>query len=92
MAQVWNPATTLKDRRDLMPVITPAYPSMCSTFNVSKSTLQKIMEEIRRGLDCSLQMEVCVCVCVCVLAALTLAAAERLHGLATAVRAVRFLH
>jgi poly(A) polymerase len=31
MLRVWNPAANPKDRRDLMPVVTPAYPAMCST-------------------------------------------------------------
>lgn len=34
---------------------------MCSTFNVSKSTLHKIMQEVRRGQDCSLALEVRGC-------------------------------
>lgn len=32
-----------------MPIITPAYPAMCATHNISKSTFQVIMRELKRG-------------------------------------------
>jgi len=32
-----------------MPVITPSFPSMCSTFNVSESTKEVIYRELHRG-------------------------------------------
>jgi poly(A) polymerase len=32
-----------------MPVITPAYPSMCATHNVTQSTLQILKNELERG-------------------------------------------
>jgi poly(A) polymerase len=40
------------DRRDMahrMPVITPAYPSMCSTHNITSSTMSVIRNEMLRG-------------------------------------------
>lgn len=32
-----------------MPVITPAYPSMCSTHNITQSTMTIIKNEMLRG-------------------------------------------
>jgi poly(A) polymerase len=34
-----------------MPIITPAFPSMCATHNVTKSTLKVIQRELKRGGD-----------------------------------------
>ncbi|KAI7868599.1 Poly(A) polymerase central domain-containing protein [Spinellus fusiger] len=45
----WNPKTNHRDRTHMMPVITPAYPSMCATHNVSKSTKAIILGELRRA-------------------------------------------
>jgi poly(A) polymerase len=36
-----------------MPVITPAYPSMCSTHNVTRSTLEVITQEFIRAAEIS---------------------------------------
>lgn len=36
--RVWNPKIYPQDKSHRMPVITPAYPSMCSTHNVTQST------------------------------------------------------
>lgn len=41
------------DSFHLMPVITPAYPSMCATFNISRSSMAIINRELRRGLEIS---------------------------------------
>ncbi|KAJ2454296.1 polynucleotide adenylyltransferase [Coemansia sp. RSA 2336] len=48
--RVWNPQVYPSDRAHKMPIITPAYPSMCATHNVSQSTKQIIETEIKRGL------------------------------------------
>ncbi|KAI8804867.1 Poly(A) polymerase central domain-containing protein [Cladochytrium replicatum] len=40
--RIWNPKIYPQDKAHKMPVITPAYPSMCATHNVTAST-QKIM-------------------------------------------------
>ncbi|OAA44897.1 Poly(A) polymerase [Metarhizium rileyi] len=51
--RVWNPKIYKGDSFHLMPVITPAYPSMCATFNISRSSMAIINRELRRGLDIS---------------------------------------
>ncbi|KJK62861.1 PAP1 like protein [Aspergillus parasiticus SU-1] len=49
--KVWNPKIYHGDRFHLMPIITPAYPSMCATHNVSMSTKTVILRELQRGGD-----------------------------------------
>jgi len=39
------------DRYHLMPIITPAYPSMCATHNITSSTKKIISRELERGGD-----------------------------------------
>ncbi|KAL1153860.1 hypothetical protein V6Z11_A09G203400 [Gossypium hirsutum] len=53
--QVWDPRKNPKDRYHLMPIITPAYPSMNSSYNVSSSTLRIMTDEFQRG------SEICEC-------------------------------
>lgn len=47
--RLWNPTMNMGDRRHLMPIVTPSYPSMNTTHNVSQSTLKVMKEEISRG-------------------------------------------
>ncbi|KAL0535559.1 hypothetical protein IC582_029894 [Cucumis melo] len=54
---VWDPRRNPKDRYHLMPIITPAYPCMNSSYNVSASTLRIMTEEFQRGHDICEVME-----------------------------------
>ncbi|PQE13180.1 Poly(A) polymerase protein [Rutstroemia sp. NJR-2017a BBW] len=47
--RVWNPKVYKGDSFHLMPIITPAYPSMCATHNITKSTKEIINRELARG-------------------------------------------
>lgn len=49
--RVWNPKIYAQDRSHRMPVITPAYPSMCATHNITESTKKIILQEFKRGVQ-----------------------------------------
>ncbi|KAH9943189.1 polymerase [Epithele typhae] len=49
--RVWNPRLYPQDRNHRMPIITPAYPSMCATHNVMRSTQTIMTEEFKRGSE-----------------------------------------
>lgn len=49
--RAWNPTANATDRAHRMPIITPSYPSMCSTHNVSASTQHVITQELKRGAE-----------------------------------------
>ncbi|GAA6001779.1 hypothetical protein JCM10207_002316 [Rhodosporidiobolus poonsookiae] len=49
--RVWNPKLYPSDRSHRMPIITPAYPSMCSTHNVTLSTQQIMTAEFKRAAE-----------------------------------------
>ncbi|XP_072999052.1 nuclear poly(A) polymerase 1-like isoform X1 [Typha latifolia] len=54
---VWDPRKNFRDRLHQMPIITPAYPCMNSSYNVSSSTLRVMTEEFQRGYDICEAME-----------------------------------
>ncbi|KAL0950111.1 hypothetical protein HGRIS_010109 [Hohenbuehelia grisea] len=49
--RVWNPKLYPSDRLHRMPIITPAYPAMCSTHNVTASTQMIMTEEFKKGSE-----------------------------------------
>ena len=49
--RIWNPKVYNGDRYHLMPIITPAYPSMCATHNISLSTKEIVIREWKRGVE-----------------------------------------
>lgn len=49
MFKIWNPKVNPQDRMHLMPIITPAFPCMNSTHNVSETTKRIILAEITRA-------------------------------------------
>ncbi|KAI0698571.1 poly-A polymerase [Cytidiella melzeri] len=49
--KVWNPKLYPADRSHRMPIITPAFPSMCATHNVSASTQMIMTEEFKKGSE-----------------------------------------
>ncbi len=56
--RVWNPKVYKGDSFHLMPIITPAYPSMCATFNITRSSMTIIKRELQRGLEITEQVMV----------------------------------
>ena len=49
--RIWNPKVYNGDRFHLMPIITPAYPSMCATHNITMSTKAILIRELMRGVE-----------------------------------------
>ena len=49
--KVWNPKLYGSDRGHKLPIITPAYPAMCATHNITDSTKAVIIKELKRAGD-----------------------------------------
>lgn len=56
-AKVWNPKANVADRQHIMPVITPAFPAMNSTHNVTETTKRILLDEFRRGYEVVKEVE-----------------------------------
>lgn len=55
LVRVWNPKLYPADKAHKMPIITPAYPSMCSTHNVTDSTKTVMLSEFNDGTPCCVE-------------------------------------
>lgn len=55
-ARIWNPRIYPGDARHLMPVITPAYPAMCATHNITVSTSKVLRRELARARNITSQI------------------------------------
>lgn len=55
--KVWNPKVNVSDRAHIMPVITPAFPAMNSTHNVTETTKRILLEEFKRGYEVVAKVE-----------------------------------
>lgn len=53
---VWDPRVNMPDRFHLMPIITPSYPQQNSTFNVTTSTRNIILQEFKEAEDICIEI------------------------------------
>ena len=47
----WNPRLNPRDRAHLAPIVTPAHPTMNSSYNVGAPQLRAIQDELKRGVE-----------------------------------------
>ncbi|KAL6757382.1 Poly(A) polymerase central domain-containing protein [Haematococcus lacustris] len=52
----WNPLMNERDKGCLMPIITPCYPAMNSTYSVTRCTFDVMMAEFTRGFEVCTQI------------------------------------
>mgnify|MGYP003386042173 FL=1 len=57
-AAVWNPQLNHRDVAHLMPIITPCYPAMNSTYNVGAPQFRLLQHELQRAHNMFVQTEV----------------------------------
>ncbi|CAO3590556.1 unnamed protein product [Absidia cylindrospora] len=50
-SQPWNPRLNSRDREHKMPIITPSYPSMCATHNVTASSMKLVIGELKSAAE-----------------------------------------
>jgi poly(A) polymerase len=55
--QVWNPKINPRDQSHLMPIITPAFPEMNSSYNVGEAQLRALKSEFARGVKLTSRIE-----------------------------------
>jgi poly(A) polymerase len=55
--KIWNPKINASDRHHLMPIITPAFPCMNSTYNVTETTRRVLLSEFARGNEVLIAFE-----------------------------------
>lgn len=58
---VWDPRKNPRDRTHHMPIITPAYPCMNSSYNVSTSTLRVMIDQFQHGNEICEEIEMNKC-------------------------------
>ena len=49
--KIWNPRINTSDKYHLMPIITPSFPCMNSTYNVTETTKRLLISEFARGCE-----------------------------------------
>lgn len=59
MHAVWNPVTNPRDKAHLMPIITPAYPAMNSSYNVGEPQM-RLIRQVKIRVDRCALLRTCV--------------------------------
>jgi poly(A) polymerase len=56
-ASSWNPRLNPRDRAHLAPIVTPAHPTMNSSYNVGEPQLRAIRDELKAGVEAVYRVE-----------------------------------